>query len=91
MVAAKKTVKKGVPRKASATKRPVAKESGAKEDWQTLRVGREVKPFFSFNITRQTVLWIILMIVIIVLQIVILVQMNNTSNIIDQVEQSLSY
>lgn len=90
MVAAKKSVKKS-PRKASTVKRPAAKVTSGDENWQTLRVGREVKPFFSFSITRQTILWLILMAVIIVLQVIIIVQMNNTGNLIDQVEQSLSY
>jgi hypothetical protein len=99
MVAAKKPVKKASTAKSKAKKtvrRPAAtKASRASraggESWQTLRLARESGPFMSFNVTRQTMLWVTLMLVIIVLQVIILIQMSTTSSIIDQVEQSLTY
>lgn len=99
MVAAKKPVKKASTAKTKvkkSVKRPVAAKTSrasrvGDEVWQTLRLTRESRPFMSFSVTRQTMIWVTLMLVIIVLQIIILIQMSTTSNIIDQVEQSLTY
>ncbi len=94
MVAAKKPVKKASTAKTTA-KKPVHRSSttkkSLKETWQTLRLTRDDRPFLSFSITRQTMIWVTLMLVIIVLQVIILIQMSTTSSIIDQVEQSLNY
>lgn len=80
MVAAKKPVKKAVAKKAAPKKtsvKAVAKKVSKpvahnKPEWKTGKLGRETRPFFSFRITSQTVIWAIFMIVVLLLQLVII-------------------
>ena len=80
---APKTVKKVAPKKviskSTAAKKPVSKKTAAKKApaMQSFRVYKNVQPFNSFRVTRQTVYWIILLACIVVTQVYLLkIQMD---------------
>lgn len=88
-VAAKSTVKKPVARKAPTTakKAPVKRKPAAKKA-ATMRsfhvAQQEQPPFKSFQITRQTVYWVILVSVIIFAQLWILKTQYEVIDLLDQ-------
>jgi len=79
---AKKTVKKPT-KKVTSKKASVAKEA----DYESFKLTKETQPFWSFNLTRQTKYWIVLLSIITVLQLWIIFQGLDTVRIID----SLTY
>jgi len=91
MVAAKKSAKKTTAKKTTARK-PAAKKAASRStrsksaqaaDYRSFKVVPD-RRFLSWQVTTQTVYWLILLICIVILQTIILVQEVNIMNILSQ-------
>jgi len=70
---AKTSVNKKAPVKATAKKTPSKSKATAKQaELRSFRIAKDTQPFTSFQITRQTIYWIILVSFIIFVQLWIL-------------------
>lgn len=89
------------PKKASSAKKTPAKKSPAKnkstavsakkaavQPMQSFRPARSTEPFFTFKITRQTVYWLILSVIVIGLAVWVLQLNARIQSIYDQIEQN---
>lgn len=74
-----------------ATKKKTSKKKAAAkvDESQSFRIVPETKPFLSFKITRQTVYWIILVMVIVALQLWIVKMQLDIANVIDALQAEL--
>ncbi len=75
---AKKTVRKVTIRKSKPTKAA---------RYESFKLGKEVQPFWTFNVTTQTKYWIVLLSIITVLQLWIIFQGMDAANVVE----SLNY
>ncbi len=81
------------PTKKTVTKKPVKKAVNKKtkvanvDAYESFKLGKEIQPFWSFNVTRQTKYWIILLLFITVLQLVIIYRGIEALNIIDSISK----
>ncbi len=91
--AVKKTTVKKTPAKKTAAKKPTVKKTNAKQsEMRSFRLSREERSFKEFQITRQTVYWIILIAFIIFAQLWILsLQIEVASLIESQQSQLMDY
>lgn len=89
------------PKKASSAKKTPAKKSPAKNKstaasakktavlpMQSFRPARPTEPFFTFKITRQTVYWLILSVIVIGLAAWVLQLNARIQSVYDQIEQN---
>lgn len=86
-VAAKKpAVKKTPARKTVATKKAPVKKTAARKqpEMRSFHVYKDVPPFGTFRISRQTVYWVILMSAIIFAQLYILKAQYEVATILEQ-------
>jgi len=74
------TAKKSAPKKSAPARAPSAKKPAAKKapkvakpaPMESFKVSRDEPPFFTLRITKQTVYWSILLIIILVAQLMVL-------------------
>ncbi len=79
----KKTVSKVKPAlKKLLTRKPRSKKAGS---MKSFRVNREAQPFMIIRVTRQTVLWSILMVYIMIMQLWVLSIQLETIRITDSI------
>src|ERR1035437_8617717 len=83
MPAAKKPVKKVAAKKTVKKVAPKAKKVAKEAEYESFKLEKETLPFWSFNITRQTKYWIILLSIITVLQLWIILQGLNALNVVN--------
>lgn len=89
------------PKKASPVKKAPAKKPAAKAKskatsakkpvvttFQSFRPSRPVEPFFTFRITRQTVYWLILSVIVVALAAWVLQLSARVQAMYDQIEQN---
>jgi len=94
MATTKKTTKKVVPHAAKAKKAPakkhsVKKTSAKKPQMQSFRLVREERRFTDFQITRQTVYWVILIGFILFAQLWILKLQVEVATLLDIQQQQI--
>jgi len=91
-VSAKPTVKP-LARKVSA-KKPATKKTGAKKqtvasEMRSFHVAKDVKPFTTFQVTRQTLYWVILVAFIIFAQLWIISLQVEVASLLDAQQSQL--
>lgn len=93
MATAKKTTAtKTTAKKTTATKKPAAKKSSAKQTknaaLRSFRPAKITEPFFTFRITRQTVYWLIISVIVIGLAAWVMQLNARVQAIYDQIDQN---
>jgi type VI protein secretion system component VasF len=68
-----------------ATAKKSSRKSKKAIKLESFKVSKEPTPFMSFKITRQTIYWLILLVLIVALSLWVLSIQINTSNILDSI------
>lgn len=82
------TAKKSASAKSKPKKVPAKSSKPSNEEYKSFRVSKQKTPFFSFSLTKQTIYWTILLLVILIFGLWIIRLHIEVYNIYDEIEAS---